>query len=135
MLAKIGQIKRLVLLRLNPGDDILLSLRQAVQDHEINTGLILFGIGSSTGYHLHVVKTTNLPPGNLFFKDAGPYDILSLNGFVIDGRVHAHITLSTAEKVMGGHLEEGTQTLTFCLVVLAETPGVDLSEWDSVKSM
>jgi hypothetical protein len=34
---------------------------------------------------------------------------------------------------MGGHMEPGCRVLTFAMVALAETPGVDLSDWDRVS--
>jgi predicted DNA-binding protein with PD1-like motif len=53
-----------------------------------------------------------------------------MNGFVLGGRVHAHITLSDAERAVGGHLEEGCQVLAFCLITLIELPELDLTEAD-----
>jgi hypothetical protein len=81
-----------------------------------------------------VVKTTNLPPGDVFFKGEGAFDIIALSGFILNGRVHAHITFSDTEKAMGGHLEEGTRVLTFCMVALADTPAANLSDWDRFQA-
>ena len=125
-------IRRLVVVRLNPGEDVMLSLREAVRDSGITHGLILSGVGSLDRYHVHVVKTTNMPPGDVFFAGEGPFDILTLTGAILDGRVHAHITFSNTEKALGGHLEEGCRVLTFSVVTLAETDGVDLTDWDRV---
>ena len=52
-----------------------------------------------------------------------------------EGRVHAHITFSDTEKAMGGHLEEGTRVLTFSLITLAETDGLDLTGWDALRTL
>jgi uncharacterized protein len=127
-----ADLTQVFLVRLNPGDDVLLSLRAAVQESGIRSGVVLSGIGSLSRYRVHVVKTTNLPPGDVFFEGEGPYDILGLTGYVLDGRVHAHITFSDTEKARGGHLEEGCRVLTFAVVTLAETPGVALADWDRV---
>jgi uncharacterized protein len=127
-----ANVTRLVTIRLNPGDDVLLSLREAVQKAGIRSGVILNGIGSLTHYHVHVVKTTNLPPGDVFWKGEGPFDILQITGFVIDGRVHAHLTLSNTEMAMGGHMEEGCRVLTFSLITIAETPDASFTDWDKV---
>ena len=32
-----------------------------------------------------------MPPGNIFFGNHGPYDILAVTGLVVDGNIHAHI--------------------------------------------
>jgi uncharacterized protein len=125
-------VSRVVTIRLNPGDDVLLSLREAVQKANVRSGVILNGIGSLTRYHVHVVKTTHLPPGDVFWEGEGPFDILNITGFVIDGRVHAHLTFSNTEMAMGGHMEEGCRVLTFSLITIAETPEASFTDWDKV---
>lgn len=125
---------RLIALRLNPGDDILLALRAAVGEQAIRNAVFVSGVGSLSTYHFHVVRTTNDPPGNTFIRGEGPFDILAITGMVLDGKVHAHITFSNAEVAMGGHLEEGCRVLTFAMIVLAEAEGADFTEWDALRS-
>jgi uncharacterized protein len=121
---------RFVAVRLDPGEDVLLSLRAAVEERRIRNAAILSGVGSLDRYHFHVVRTTNMPPGNTFVQGEGPFDILTVTGLVVDGAVHAHITFSNTELAMGGHLEEGCRVLTFAVVVMAEALDVDLTGWD-----
>jgi predicted DNA-binding protein with PD1-like motif len=121
---------RFVALRLDPGEDVLLSLRAAVAEQGIRNAAILSGVGSLDRYHFHVVKTTNMPPGNTFVRGEGPFDILTVTGLVVNGLVHAHITFSNTELAMGGHLEEGCRVLTFAVVVMAEAVDVELTGWD-----
>lgn len=135
MLAQSSNISRLVVVRLNSGDDVLQAIRRAVEENGITTGAILSGVGSVSRYRVHVVETTNLPPGDVFFGEEGPYDILAITGLVIDGRVHAHITLSNTETALGGHLEEGCQALTFGVVMIAETPDMSLTDWDKMGQL
>src|SRR3712207_9343184 len=113
MQAQAFSASRYIALRLDPGEDVLLALREAVPDHAIRNAAILSGVGSLDRYHFHVVKTTNMPPGNTFVRGEGPFDILTVTGLVVDGEVHAHITFSNTELAMGGHLEEGCRVLTF----------------------
>ena len=122
-------------LRLDPGEDVLLALRAAVVDLGIRNAAILSGVGSLDRYHFHVVKTTNMPPGNTFVRGDGPFDILTVTGLVVNGEVHAHITFSNTELAMGGHLEEGCRVLTFAVVVMAEALDVDLTGWDRSGSL
>ncbi|MBA3329315.1 MAG: DNA-binding protein [Actinobacteria bacterium] len=117
-------------MRLDPGEDVLDALRAAVQEHAIRNAAILSGVGSLDRYHFHVVETTNMPPGNTFVQGEGPFDILTVTGLVVDGKVHAHITFSNTEIAMGGHLEEGCRVLTFAVIVLAEARGADFTGWD-----
>jgi uncharacterized protein len=133
MLVHAAQPGRILFLRFNPGDDVLLALRQAVADNGIRNGAILAGIGSLTSYHFHVVSSTDLPPENAFVQGEGAYDILNVNGYVFDGRVHAHITFSDTEIAMGGHLEEGCRVLTFAIITIAEVTATGLGEWDTVR--
>ncbi len=130
MHAQLFDASRFVALRLDPGEDVLLSLRAAVQEQGIQNAAILSGVGSLDRYHFHVVKTTNMPPGNTFVQGEGPFDILTVTGLVVDGAVHAHITFSNTEVAMGGHLEEGCRVLTFAVVVMAESHDVSFTRWD-----
>ena len=130
MLTRSANIQRLVVVRLNTGDDVLESIRNAVAENGVRTGAILTGVGSVSRYRVHVVETVNMPPGDVLFGEDGPYDILSITGLVIDGRVHAHITLSNTQKALGGHLEEGCRILTFGVVLIAEMAETALTDWD-----
>ena len=121
---------RFVALRLNPGEDVLLSLRAAVADQEIRNAAILSGVGSLDRYHFHVVKTTNMPPGNVFVKGEGPFDILTITGLIVNGEVHAHVAFSNTESAYGGHIEEGCRVLTFAVIVMVEADDVDFTGWD-----
>lgn len=132
MVTQGAAVGRLIVARLNPGDDLLRSLAEVAKQQNIRSGVILNGIGSLSRYHVHVVKTTNLPPGDVFFEGEGPFDILNVTGFILDGRVHAHLTFSNTEKAMGGHLEGGCRILAFGVVTLAEMPDVSLAGWDRV---
>ena len=124
-----ADIKRLVLVRLNPGDDILLSLREAVQREGLKNALILEGVGSCITHHYHVVSSGDLPPEETFSKAEAPADIVNINGFVINGRVHSHIIFCNDKVAYGGHLEEGVTVLTFAIIVLAEVDA-DLEHYD-----
>lgn len=132
MHAQVSNSFRTVFVRLDPGEDVLDSLRAAVTEQGIKSAAFISGVGSLDRYHVHVVKTTNLPPGNTFFSGEGPFDILTVTGFVIDGEVHAHITFSNPDLAMGGHLEQGCRVLTFAVIALAETTDVTFSGWDNV---
>lgn len=128
-------IEKLVTLRLNPGDDILRSLRDAVDRAEIQNGLILNGLGSVSAYHWHVVSDDSLPPAECYIHKPMPCDILGFSGAIIDGRVHAHISLSNEQVALGGHLEEGTKVLTFAVIMIAITPEADFREYDRIGSL
>ena len=125
---------RYLMVRLDPGQDLLLGLREAVAEAGITHGAILAGVGSLSTYHFHVVSTPVMPPDNAFVRGDGPYDILTVTGAILDGRVHAHVTFSDTEIAMGGHLEEGCAVLTFAIISIVDlsTPSLEMSSWDHV---
>ena len=123
-------INNLCFIRLNPGDDVLLSLRETVEKHEIKNAVILSGVGSTTSHHYHVVASANMPPGNIFTKGDKPSDIVSINGIIINGRIHAHIIHTDKDIAYGGHLEEGVKVLTFSVITLAEVDK-NFDKWDT----
>lgn len=129
-----SNFERIVVVRLTYGTDMLEGLNKAVKQEGINSAVILSGIGSLTSYHVHVVGRTTLPSRNVFMKGAGPYDLTAVNGYVVNGRVHAHITFSDDKLALAGHLEPGTGTYTFVIVTLGVFGDeVDLERVDDVS--
>jgi predicted DNA-binding protein with PD1-like motif len=127
-----GRFERVLILRFKYQADLLAGLESMVKQHKIRNAVILAGAGSLRGYHVHTVTNRTFPSKNIYTRDpTAPADIVSMNGYVVDGRVHAHITLTDTEKAFGGHLEPGTEVFTFAVVtlgVLAE--GMDLKRVD-----
>jgi len=131
MLVERTSIKNLIFIRLNPGDDVLAGLQDGAKKHNIKNAVILCGIGSARSHHFHVVGTRENPPRNDFVKAEKASDIASISGYIIEGRVHAHIVHSDTETAFGGHLEPGTEALTFAIITLAEVD-YDFSGFDSI---
>lgn len=104
--------------RLKHGKDILEGLNEIVENEGIRNAVIITGIGSVTNFHVHVVDNSTFPSENKFIRKDIPADVTNLTGYVIDGRVHAHLTLSDEHKAIGGHLEPGTTVFTFCVVTI-----------------
>lgn len=125
---------RVVVVRLKNGTDMLDGLRQAIAREKIKNAVIMSGFGSVTAYHVHVVDNTTFPPKDVFTSEHGPFDILAVGGLVLDGRVHAHITLRSIQHTTGGHLEEGTSVFTFSAISLGVlSDSTDLSRVDDWK--
>ncbi len=133
MLSRAAAIQRIVMVRINPGDDILLGLRQAVAEQKLKNAVVLTGFGSVRRSHFHVVMSNTLPPAESYPKSEQPLDIVVMGGMIIDGRVHAHIDFSDERNGFGGHLEEGCLALTFTVVALADLGDVNVSNWDTFQ--
>jgi predicted DNA-binding protein with PD1-like motif len=113
-----GDFDRVVVVRLKSGTDVLEGLKEAVKKEKIKNAVILSGIGSVTQYHFHVVSNTSFPTTNTFVKKDAPADLLNMNGYIFDGRVHAHLTISNDKEAIGGHLEDDTRVFTFAIITL-----------------
>ena len=122
-------IGEMVFVRLNPGDDLLEGINKAVEIEGIKNAVILQGVGSCVSHSYHVVASSNLPPKNEFVLGDRPADIVNINGFVINGKVHSHVIFSDTNIAYGGHLEPGVKVLTFAILTLALVDA-DFSYWD-----
>jgi uncharacterized protein len=127
-----GQFERIVVLRFKYEADLLAGMEAMVKEQKIRNAVILAGVGSLTGYHYHTVSNRSFPSKNTMVRNpTAPADLVSMNGYVIEGRVHAHMTLTNPDKAFGGHLEPGTTVFTFAIVTLGVfKEGIDLSRID-----
>ena len=127
-----GRIDRVVVLRFKYKADLLAGIEKAMADQKIQNAVILSGVGSVRNYHVHSVSNRTFPSRNTFTKDSTtPADIVSMNGYVLNGKVHAHLTMTDSNKAFGGHLEPDTNVFTFAIVTLGVfADGVDLSRAD-----
>ena len=125
---------RVVVVRLKSGTDILAGLNEAIQKEKIKKAVILSGIGSLSRYHFHDVNNSTFPTSNIFVKKEAPVDLLNMNGYIFDGRVHAHYTVSNDKEAVGGHLEDDTRVFTFAIITLGVLDDrANLQRFDDTK--
>ena len=129
-----SQFERIEVIRMQTGTDLLEGLTGFVSEKKIKNAVILTGIGSVTDYHFHVVSDKNLPPAEEFPKASVAMDLIAMQGYILNGRVHAHIILSDANSVVGGHLEPGTRALTFFILTVGILPdNLEISNLDNYR--
>ena len=128
--------ENIVILRFKYKTDLLAGLEESVAENGIQNAVILSGIGSVRNYHIHSVSNNEFPSKNIYIKDPdSPADLSSISGYIINGRVHAHVTLTDEEGAFGGHLEHGTTVFTFAIVTLGIlNEGTDIS-WVDDKTI
>lgn len=128
-----AHLERVLVLRFKYNTDLLVEINRMVQQEKVRNAVILSGFGSVRNYQIHQVGNRDLPAKDIFVKDAtAPADIIGMSGFVISGRVHAHITLANPDHAFGGHLEPDTTVFTFAVVTLGVLDdAVDLSAVDN----
>jgi predicted DNA-binding protein with PD1-like motif len=127
-----SQFQRVLIFRFRYQADLLAGIESMVKQNRIRNAVILSGAGSVRGYQVHQVSNRTFPSKNMFVKDpTAPADIISMNGYILNGRVHAHMTMANPDEAFGGHLEPGTTVFTFAIVTVGVLPDdLDLSKLD-----
>lgn len=129
-----SKFERIEIIKMESGTDMLEGLNTAVRERKIKNAVILAGIGSVTDYHFHVVSDKNLPPANEYTSVSRAMDLIAVQGYILNGRVHAHVTLSDENNALGGHLEPGTKALTFFIITVGVLPdNINIEHFDSYK--
>jgi hypothetical protein len=131
-IALTGKFDRVVILRFKYQTELLSGMEKLVKEQKIKNAVILSAIGSVRNYQVHTVSNRTLPSKDTYTTDpTSPADILGMNGYVINGVIHAHMTMADPQHAFGGHLEPGTNVFTFVAVtmgVLAD--GIDIGRID-----
>jgi uncharacterized protein len=126
-----GNFSRVVVLRFKYQADLLAGIENMVKQEKIRNGVILAGAGSVRNYQIHSVSNRTFPSKNTYVTNpTAPADIISMNGYIIDGKIHAHMTMANPDRAFGGHLEPGTNVFTFAIVTIGVMNDVDLSRVD-----
>lgn len=131
-LAVSTQIERVVIIRFRNQADLLAGIEKHIREQNIRNAVILTGSGSALATHHHVVSNRTFPSKNMFIENpSASADIVNINGYVLGGKVHAHITFADPDKAFGGHLEPRTRAFTFAILTLGVLPAsLDISRFD-----
>ena len=130
-----GSIKRILALRMKPGEDFLLGLKRFCEEQNIKNGCILTGMGS-----LHSARFFDpipIPEKKVGYGYGdpitveGPIELVSTTGLICnDGEevlFHIHCCFSDRTgKAYGGHLIEGNKVLLTLDMVIAEFDGIHM---------
>jgi predicted DNA-binding protein with PD1-like motif len=126
-----GHFDRIVVIRLKYKANLLDGMNKVVKEQNIKNGVILAAAGSLRGYEIHTVSNRDMPSEDTFVKNpTQPVDLVGMNGYVINGRIHAHMTIATPDRVIAGHVEEGNEVFTFAIVTIGVMNDTDLSKID-----
>jgi predicted DNA-binding protein with PD1-like motif len=126
-----SKFDRVVVLRFKYQADLLEGLERQMKEQKIRNGVILAGAGSVRNYQIHTVTNRTFPSKDTFVKDpTAPADLIGMNGYVVNGAVHAHMTLANPDHAFGGHLEPGTNVFTFAIITVGVFDNLDLSKVD-----
>lgn len=117
-----GKLEDIIVVALDSGDDLLLSIKEVIKEAEIKNGIIVSGIGSLKKARYHIVEEGDNGKSfsDKFIKKEGWIEIVSMSGIIANGEPHIHISLSQDDKGFGDHLEEGCIILTLAEIVIVK---------------
>lgn len=111
--------RQILFCRIDRGEDLLKSIRKAIEDTKLDTGIVISGVGSLLKARIHMVASNDFPPRDDFLDFEGPLEIVSLQGIIANGEPHLHISIVNRDfKSFSGHLEEGCLILSICEVAI-----------------
>ena len=129
------QFEKVQIWRFKYDTDLLAGMEKMVKENHIVNAVILACAGSVRNYQVHQVSNRTLPAKITTEKDPSqPADIISMNGYITGGKIHAYMTMATPEKAFGGHLHPDTTVFTFAIVTVGILPdNLDLSKLDQTN--
>ena len=117
-------------LRLEPGEDIKLSLLDFVKSHKLSACSIVTTVGSTDQVRIRLASASSNNLNQLYIKEDN-FEIVSLVGTMEYNKTtglsygHMHISIADAEgKVFGGHLMEGCRVRTTAEITLMHLPSL-----------
>lgn len=141
-----GEIKKIHVLRLEPGEDVLNSICAYCSEHGLSDGVVLSGIGSLDGCSF--LDPVELPgkPGVYGYGDPidlpSPIELVGMSGMICadpDGSPSPHIHACFSDgngNEYGGHLKEGNRVLITVEAAIAEFSGIRMKRAvDPVKGV
>lgn len=120
-------VSRVHILRIDPGEDVLDSVKNFLGKTSLRQAIVLGGYGTLAAHSLHWVTHNHIPTENAFGRAEGGIEILGMSGLVVDGEPHIHVTLATQQGAYGGHMEEGCRAYVLCEIFFAEIEGKKLA--------
>lgn len=108
-------------LRLKPGEDLLVSIDKYIKKHQISAGFIATGVGSLS----KVAFRKGYERTSLILE--GGYEMISLSGTISIGGMHIHMAVSDQEfNVKGGHVKLGTIVRNTAEIVIIQLDNHEL---------
>lgn len=115
--------KKYWVVRVDPGKDVLLTIEDFIKEKGIVQGMIIMGYGTLSRVHMHWVTHNKFPTDNLFETWDGGFELMSMNGMIVEGKVHIHFTGASTKGAFGGHMEEGCICYVLAEIGILELDG------------
>ncbi|WP_204960074.1 PPC domain-containing DNA-binding protein [Salinigranum salinum] len=115
---------------LEPGDLVLESIREACDEYEVDTGVVVSGIGTLRNLNFHYVPTDEMPKEqkwrNETHKLLGAWEVGTIDGMIANGEPHLHLVAYNGDRTVAGHLEEGNVAHLLGEIVIRPIEGLEL---------
>lgn len=131
-----GGFKRILAIRLEPGDDVVESIRLLCLKENIKHGVIFTALGSLKKASFYDPTPVPGQPGKYRYGDPiemeGAVELITLSGIVCEedsGSISLHIHAAFADEMgngYAGHLEAGNITFATVELFLGELEGIRL---------
>ena len=123
-------VSDVLLVRLDPEKLLLEGLREVIRAEGIRTGIVVSGIGTLSDCRIHHT-IAGYPPRlsgrrveHLELK--GSDEISSIQGRIVEGEPHLHVTIADVQGSVARQWEEGCQVLTLAKVAISRTSGTQV---------
>lgn len=141
-----GSFRRIHVIRMEPGEDVLGCICDYCKENKLTDGVILSGIGSLDGCTFFDPMEIPGKPGCYGYVEPidrpTPIELVGLSGVICadengDPAPHVHASFADAAgNEYGGHLKEGNKVLVTVEMVIGELDGIRMKrENDPVKGV
>ncbi|MDS0300175.1 DNA-binding protein [Halogeometricum sp. S1BR25-6] len=124
---------------LQPGDLALESITEACEKHDVDSGVVVSGIGTFRNLNFHYVPTTDFPAEkakrNTFLNLDGAWEIGTIDGAIADGKPHLHLVAYNGEETVAGHIEDGCEVHILSELVIRKIDGLELTRKPNEKNV
>lgn len=120
-----------VIVRLDTGDRVLESIREACEEHAVDTGAVVSAIGTLRNLNINYLHTADLEQEqtdrNTDLELGGCWEVSGVQGLIADGDPHLHVTAHDGERTVAGHLEEGNEVNALFEILIRNLDGPQLT--------
>lgn len=121
------KIGRTVIINLKKDELFLESVEEEIKRLNLRNGVLVSGIGALKKARLHRITTLENLPTNEYITVENPIELSSVQGMIIDGEPHFHLTVADEPgKSYAGHMEHGCTIQYLSEIVILELPELEL---------
>ena len=107
---------------IEPGEMLLESIIKAINQYNIQNGVVVSGIGTLKTCNMHYINHTDFPPSDSIYQLEKPLELLSVSGVIANKEPHLHIVVSCKDReVYGGHLELESEIAYLAEIAILKT--------------